>query len=267
MLCGWATWWVLQCRISLILRWTGRREQTTSECRAGYLLRRGYFPMTFVYVHILRPPNMQRSHLICRGINMTGQRNWNYWKPYYFWFKCAGNTCLVVMWSVVEQPFLSTATPGPTWSNHAVLSWLKRHSLLWILTHVLKVKSLVYSNFSIYNTWHSWCSSPAVSLSSPSGLYGGEWMWGSKSRDHHVPLQIHQWRLSKELRLQRRSTGQPAGRGHPVRSQEGERIREEHPQPQTLQVCTYIFCCYHTWCFCSHTQSKDLNLIIRDTRA
>lgn len=62
-------------------------------------------------------------------------------------------------------------------------------------------------------------------------------MRGSKSRDHHIPLQVHQRCLSEELRLQRCPSRQPARGRHPVGTQEGPRVREEHHQPQTLQVC------------------------------
>lgn len=78
----------------------------------------------------------------------------------------------------------------------------------------------------------------------PSGLHGGERVRGSKSGDNHIPLQVHQRRLSKELRLQRRSTRQPARGGHPVRPQKSQRVWEEHHQPPTLQVSSATFCGY-----------------------
>lgn len=81
-----------------------------------------------------------------------------------------------------------------------------------------------------------------LSLLSPSGLHGGERVWGPKPRDNNIPLQIHHWCLSKELWLQRCSARQPARRGHPVRSQEGQRVWEEHSQPASLQVCIHVFC-------------------------
>lgn len=81
-------------------------------------------------------------------------------------------------------------------------------------------------------------------VSVPSGLHGGERVRGSQSGDNHIPLQVHQRRLSKELRLQRRSTRQPARGGHPVRPQKSQRVWEEHHQPQTLQVSAATFCGY-----------------------
>lgn len=67
-------------------------------------------------------------------------------------------------------------------------------------------------------------------------MHGGKRMRGSKSRDHHFPLQVHRWRMSKKLRVQRRSTRQPPRGSHPVWTQEGPRIWEEHRQPPIVQV-------------------------------
>lgn len=103
------------------------------------------------------------------------------------------------------------------------------------------------------------CVPPEVTVVSPSGLYGGERVWRSKSRNDNVPLQVHQWCVSKELWLQCCSTGQPARRGHPVRSQKGKRVWEEHHQPPSLQV--RIFPSSGASCYSNDSQSKDLNLI------
>ena len=57
------------------------------------------------------------------------------------------------------------------------------------------------------NNLHPW-------LSGVTGLHGGEGGGGRPlAGDHHLPLQVHPRRLSKELRLQRCSSGQHSWRG------------------------------------------------------
>ena len=69
-------------------------------------------------------------------------------------------------------------------------------------TSSCSLTSPVLASNSHVNNLHPW-------LSGATGLHGGEGGGGRPlAGDHHLPLQVHPRRLSKELRLQRCSPGQ-----------------------------------------------------------